>query len=241
MRRHTVIGVFLLLSAFSVLTTCQLQLNQSKGLSLRVVNVPKSISSGARSVAASSPAGAKDITGPSGATVVVTILTGTGAPWASSEPISTNGKTSVDFAVPLPPPGAYQTSAILQDASGNLLSQVGPTSFSVPSQTNPIVLTMPSNLLTAVVTDASSGTVLSMSPAFSPVVYSGYIVFLGGNANLTLTTVDPSATITVLHNGPISPTSPSVYPIPNDGFTTNVTVTAPDGSTVTYTFDLTAG
>ena len=41
MRRHTVIGVFLLLSAFSVLTTCQLQLNQSKGLSLRVVNVPK--------------------------------------------------------------------------------------------------------------------------------------------------------------------------------------------------------
>ena len=121
--------------------------------------------------------------------MVVTILTGTGAPWASSEPISTNGKTSVDFAVPLPPPGAYQTSAILQDASGNLLSQVGPTSFSVPSQTNPIVLTMPSNLLTAVVTDASSGTVLSMSPGIQSCRVQWLHRISCGNANLTLTTV----------------------------------------------------
>ncbi len=232
----------MLFSAFSMLATCELQSNQSKGLSLRVVNVPKSISSGARNVAALSAASAKDIAGPGGATVVVTILTGTGAPWTSSEPISTNGKTSVDFAVPLPPPGAYQASAILQDASGNLLSQTGPTSFSVPTQTNPVVLTMPSNLLSAVVTDAGTGTVLTMTPTFSPTVYSGYIALLGGNAYLTLATVDPNATITVTQNGGvISPTSPSVYLIPNSGYLTVVLVTGSDGTTVTYTFNLTAG
>ena len=98
---------------------------------------------------------AKDVAGPSGASVQVAIQTQAGVPWANSEPIATGGKTSVNFTVPLPPPGAYQASAQLMDASGNLLSQAGPTSFTVPTQTNPVVLTMPSNLYTMVVTDST--------------------------------------------------------------------------------------
>ncbi len=235
-----------------MLATCELQSNQSKGLSLRVVNVPKSISSGARNVAALSAASAKDIAGPGGATVVVTILTGTGAPWTSSEPISTNGKTSVDFAVPLPPPGAYQASAILQDASGNLLSQTGPTSFTVPTQTNPVVLTMPSNLLGLVAIDSYFGTAASLSPTFSPTTYSGYSINVSDAAYLTLTTVDPNATISVMQAGvQVNLTSYTVYstgsslvgygPCQLDGTTSPVyiTVSAADGTaSTTYSIEI---
>ena len=249
MRKQSAIGAFLLLLVFSVLTTCQLQLNQSKGLSLRVV-VPSSISSSTRNVGALTAA--KDIASPGGATVVVTIQTQAGEPWAISEPIPTNGKTSVDFAFPFPPAGSYQASAKLLDASGNLLSQAGPTPFSVPSSTNPIVLAMPSNLLSLVAIDSYSGNAATLSPTFSPTTYSGYSANFGNAAYLTLTTVDPNATISVMQAGvPISVTSTlevsnssitivGYGPCELDGTTSPVyiTVSAADG-TASTTYSIT--
>ena len=139
------IKLLMLLAILILLNTCELQSNKAgNGLALRV-NVPASIS--AHRIAAIAT-NARDIGGPSGANVQVTILTGTGAPWDSSEPISTSGKTSVDFTFPLPPPGAYQASAQLLDATGTVLDQAGPTSFTVPPQTNPVVLTIPGQICT---------------------------------------------------------------------------------------------
>jgi len=236
MRKQSAIGAFLMLLVFSVLTTCQLQLNQSKGLALHVI-VPKSISSGARSVVATNAASAKDVAGPSGASVQVTIQTQAGAPWANSEPIATGGKTSVNFTVPMPPPGAYQASAQLMDASGNLLSQAGPTSFAVPTQTNPVVLTMPSNLYTMVVTD-SMGVQYPTNPPFTPVAYgpystSSYLFPI----YLTVTAVDPSASIVVIQNGTVISPAAGLYTIPATNYPVSIVVTSADGTTSsTYTY-----
>jgi hypothetical protein len=236
-----------MLLAFSVLTTCQLQLNQFKGLALQVI-VPKGVSSGARSVVAGT-ANARDVAGPSGANVQVTIQTQAGAPWQSSEPIPTSGKTSVDFAFPLPPPGTYKASVSLFDGSGNLLSQAGPISFSVPAQTNPVVITMPSNLLNVVITDNTALNLgwndQGLSGPFSPVTYTQTTYTYSSSLPfaMTLTPVDPSlgpSNITVTQNGTAISSTNLVYSLGyNTGTVTVVVGTGP--AQTTYTIELNGG
>ena len=140
MCERKVIGVSLLFFAFILLTTCQLQLNKAgNGFTLRVL-IPGNASDGIKSTPTLA-SNAKDLSG--GTSVTVTIITQTGSTWASSGLISIGGKTSVDYSVVLPPPGVYQVSAQLLDGSGNVISQAS-TTFTVPSQTNLVVLTMTS-------------------------------------------------------------------------------------------------
>ena len=244
------IKLLMLLAILILLNTCELQSNKAgNGLALRV-NVPASIS--AHRIAAIAT-NARDIGGPSGANVQVTILTGTGAPWDSSEPISTSGKTSVDFTFPLPPPGAYQASAQLLDATGTVLDQAGPTSFTVPPQTNPVVLTIPgANLYTMVFTSSSSVDQLSNPTTgnpvtFSPIIYTYEILYPGAPVTLTLTTVSPNATITSVTENIVSvgtfvdsPTD-SVYTLSwggGDPDTVTIVVTGQNGATQTYTINI---
>ena len=162
-------GVFLLFFVSIILTTCELQSNKAgNSLTLQIL-IPGSASGAAKSTRTLAT-NAKSLAG--GASVQVTILTEAGTPWQSSEPISTVGKTSVDYTFVLPPPGTYQVSASLFDGSGNLLAQAS-TSFKVPTQTNPVVLTLVNNanLSNMVITD-STGTTYPYEPAFSPTTYT---------------------------------------------------------------------
>jgi len=137
MCERKVIGIPLLFFAFILLTTCQLQLNKAgNGFTLRVLIPGNADGTKSTPTLASN---AKDLSG--GTSVTVTIITQTGSTWASSGLISIGGKTSVDYSVVLPPPGVYQVSAQLLDGSGNVVSQAS-TTFTVPSQTNLVVLTM---------------------------------------------------------------------------------------------------
>jgi hypothetical protein len=139
------------------------------------------------------------------------------------------------------------------DGTGTVLDQAGPRSFAVPPQTNPVVLTIPgANLYTAVLTDASGNTYAFLPTTFSPTTYdytgstpstiSGAYPF-----TLTLTTVDPNATITsvtVNSGSAISPSSTGVYSGLNLNSLTNtvvVVVTAVDGTTETYTMMFAGG
>lgn len=135
MRERKVVGILLLFSAFIALTTCQLQFNKAgNALTLQIL-IPANASRGAENLATN----AKSLAG--GTSVTVKITTQAGATWANSGPIAINGKTSVDYTFLMPPSGTYQVSAQLLDGSGNVLSQAS-TTFTVPTQTNPVVLTI---------------------------------------------------------------------------------------------------
>jgi len=222
------------------LSACQLQLNQSKGLFLKVV-LPSGISKGAKNLAANSAA-AKSIAGPSGTCVQVTIMTQSEAPWASSEAIPTNGNSSVSFTFPLPPPGSYMASAELLDASGILLDQTQPASFTVPSQTNPVVMTLQNtNLYSMVVTDynsvpyelTQSGT---STQGFAPTVYNYYSNMPLPPYTLTLRAVDAGASIAVSQDDgtgtyvPVSSVSPGVYQFTVTNAAIAITITSSGGS-----------
>jgi hypothetical protein len=232
MRKRRSIVVFLLFSASIMLTTCQLQFNQfnqPKGLNLRILGAI----GGAWSTL-SPGASAKDISG--GTSVEVTIQTQGGATWASTGPTPTGGKTSVDFTFTLPPPGSYQASAQLLDGSGNLLSQAGPASFTIPTQTNPVVLTMSPNLLNAVFAASSATSVppaFAFVPSFVPTTYTytsvtssgGEPSYLYPTYTLTVTTVDPNAKVSMVET---------------DSYLGNITLVpagSPSGSVGTLQFD----
>ena len=135
----------------------------------------------------------KDIGGPNGATVAVTILTQAEATWATCSPIPTNG--------PTPPEGTHR--AQLFDESGDLLSQAGPTVFVVPLQGSPIVLTIQPDLLSLSLTSATEGApTYVFGPTFVPTMNSYTSVSpepesLYNPYTFTLTTVEPNATIEV--------------------------------------------
>ncbi len=237
-------GVFLLFFVSIILTTCELQSNKAgNSLTLQIL-IPGSASGAAKSTRTLAT-NAKSLAG--GASVQVTILTEAGTPWQSSEPISTVGKTSVDYTFVLPPPGTYQVSASLFDGSGNLLAQAS-TSFKVPTQTNPVVLTLVNNanLSNMVITD-STGTTYPYEPAFSPTTYTydnAEAILPSPSSTtftLTLTTQDPNATITsVLQDSNSLSHTGSAYTLNFDGSepeTITIVVTAQDGTTTqTYTF-----
>lgn len=226
-----------------LLTTCELQLNKaSNSLTLRIL-IPGSASGGARNTATTAT-NARSLAG--GASVQVTILTQAGAPWQSSESIPIGGKTSVDYTFVLPPPGTYQVSASLFDGSGNLLAHAS-TSFTVPTQTSAVVLTMVSNdaSLSNIVLSDSQGITYSYAPAFSPTTYSydnsAALLPNSTGDTLTLITTNPNATITSVFQGtnPLSRTGSAYTLVFNGGEpeTIMIVVTAQDGTTTqTYTF-----
>jgi hypothetical protein len=234
--REAAISV-LLFSAFMVLTTCQLQFNKSTGSSLALqVVIPGTASSGTRGTPAVGANG-KDIAG--GASLAVTITPPQGAAQTLSAPI--NGKTSVDFSFNLFSSGTYQITAQMLDGSGNLLSTAS-TQANVPMGNYPVVLTMPSNLLTAVLTEVSDG--FQYLPPFNPTTYDYAFFNLNlGAYTLALTTVDSNATLAVTVNGSaVSPTG-STYTFNlsniNTTYTVIIVVTAADGTTkATYTITL---
>ena len=245
MSKRKAIGVFLLFFVSIILTTCELQSNKAgNSLTLQIL-IPGSASGAAKSTRTLAT-NAKSLEG--GASVQVTILTQAGAPWQSSEPISTVGKTSVDYTFVLPPPGTYQVSASLFDGSGNVLAQAS-TSFTVPTKTNPVVLTMISNdanLSNMVITD-STGTTYPYEPTFSPTTYTydnAEAILPSPSSTtftLTLTTQDPNATITSVSQESVSLSHiGSAYTLSFNGYepeTITIVVTAQDGTTTqTYTF-----
>ena len=232
------VGVFLSLSVLFMLTTCQLQFNKSSGNSvdLRVV-VPGTASSGARSTAATN---GKSLTNGTSLAMTITPQPGTSG---SSQTFSTSidGKTTVDFSFSLSS-GSYQVLAQMLDASGTITLAQATTKLTVPAGNYPIVLTMYSSLLfSTVFTNGDVGSAPLVFPTFSPTTYSYTVDVSSDNTYLTLTTVDPSATITVTQRGAaISPISGSVYAIP-EGYLTTVLVTASNGTASTYAITLTAG
>jgi len=255
MSTHTAIGLLFPLLVLGLLTTCQLQYSQSNGVTFKVL-LPQGISSGARSVVKSSSQ-ARSIVGPTGTTVQVTILTQSGATWESSQPFATNGQTSVTFSFGSPPTGTYQATATLMDATGTLLDQATPVSFTVGTQSSTVVLTIPgADLYTAVLTNGSvtEGFVNAVdSPTpFLPTTYSYVTQFLPGEGAyyLTLTAVDPSATLSVSlsesspgNSTPLPAGSPSgsvcTLDLESPTATVTVVVTSANGAaTQTYTIDV---
>jgi len=237
MRERKAIGTLLLISIMVALTMCQMQFNRSNGniLDLRII-VPGIFSGGARSTPALGTS-AKDLGG--GTSLTVTVI----PPQGSTQTLSTSidGKTSVDFSFNLSSAGSYQVSAQMRNGSGNLLSTVS-AQLNVPTGNYPVVLNMPSNLLSAALIDGTGYNYLAST--FSPTIYSYSIYPYAPPYTLTLTTVDPNATITsVTEKGnPVLPSSHGVYtfsdyssfPIP-----VIIVVTAADGTTTeTYTVTL---
>jgi len=252
MRERKAIGIFLLFSAFILLTTCQLQFNKSAGnsLALRVI-IPGSPSGGGKSTPAL-PSGAKSLV--NGTSLTVTISPPQGATQTLSTSI--DGKTSIDFSFSLSSSGTYQVTVDMLDGSENLLSTVS-TKLTVPTGNYPVVLIMPSNLLSAVLTDSNPTT---YPFGFSPTTYT----YSGASAinlpciyyplTLTLTTVDPNATITSVTEYWVdfvgSPTTVvdshtgSTYTLTDTaGYDETVTIilTGQDGTTQTYTLSITYG
>jgi hypothetical protein len=182
-----------------------------------------------------------------GTNLTVTIIPPQGATQTLSTSI--NGKSSIDFSFSLSSSGSYQVTAEMLDGSGTLLSTVS-TQLTVPSGNYPVVLIMPSNLLSAVLT--SFGSPWPLTPPFSPTIYSYTSNPFYPPFTLTLTTVDPNATITSVTESGFYPSGApftivdtptgSTYPLTLPGVpTTTVTivVTAADGTTTqTYTMTL---
>jgi hypothetical protein len=240
MRERKAIGIFLLFSAFIVLTTCQLQFNKSTGnnVALKVV-VPGGVSGGGKSAP-----GSKSLT--NGTSLTVTINQ-EGTTFSTQQTVSIDGKTSIDFSFSLSSSGVYDVLAVMQDASGSTLAQMT-TKLTVPTGNYPVVLTMMSpNLLNAVVADSTSA-IYPFSPPFGPTTYSGCVAFLSSNSvlpyTLTLTTLDPQATITSMtENGIPDPHNGSAYTLalPNNVNPVTIVVTAQDGiTTQTYTMAIDA-
>jgi hypothetical protein len=209
MNARKVTEVLLFLSFFFILSTCQVQYTNS----VNTLTVRFLIPALPVQVTESTPTLATNAEGVAGGTsLTLTILTQTGAAWASSASMPVRGKTSIDYSFVLPAPGAYQVSAQLQDGSGNLLSQVR-THFVVPTQTSPLVVVMPSNLLNMVLTGrgvVAPAPAYVFVPAFSPTTYNytsvtsalGPPTFEWQPYTLTLTTIDPSATVSVTESNP---------------------------------------
>ena len=243
MRERRAIRILLLLSAFIMLTTCQLQFNKSTGnsLALRLV-LPGNASGGGKSTPALG-SGAKSLA--NGTSVTVTI-TEEGTTFSTQQKVSINGKTSIDFSFSLSSSGTYDVSALMQDASGNTLAQAT-SKLTVPTGNYPVVLTMFSSLLlNAVLADSTSAT-YPFSPPFIPTTFSGYSAYLASNLvlpyTLTLTTLDPQATITSVtekddySNIFVDSHTGSEYTLTLNTYNNTVTiiVTAQDGTTQTYT------
>ncbi len=227
--------IILTFSVVVALTTCQLQFNRSAGnnVALRVI-VPGSVSSGGKGAL-----GAKDLGG--GAILTVLITASNGSQETLSTPI--NGKSSIDFSFSLSSTGTYQVSVNMLDGSGNLLSTVS-TQLTVPTGNYPVVLAMPSNLLSAVLTVFGGNGPVAFPFGFSPTIYSYPSVSTRfPPLTLTLTTVDPNATIALTVNGSaVSPSLPGVYPlnIPlNTPIPIIAVVTGADGNLQSYAITLT--
>ncbi len=236
MRGRKGIAASLLLSALVLLNTCQMQFNKSSGnVALRVV-IPAGMTGGGKSVP-----GSKSLT--NGTTLTVTISQ-EGTSFTTQQTVPINGGSSIDFSFSLSSTGTYDVSAVMEDASGDTLAQ-NTTKLTVPAGNYPVILTMFSNLLlSAVITDASGAT-LTFNPSFSPtttaytIYYTQYYPW-----TLTLTTVDPNATITsVTEYGTADSHSGNVYTLQynGNGDTATVLVTGEDGSTQTYTLNLQGG
>ena len=222
----------MLFSAFILLTTCQLQFNKSAGnnLALQIV-APESLPDGGNS------SDGKSLTNGTSVTVKIS-EEGTAFSTQQSVPIA--GQTDVDVSFSLSSSGTYDVSATIQDASGYTFAKTT-AKLTVPTGNYPVVLPMYSSLLSgAVVTDASSGVNIPLTPTFSPTQYS-YTGYLFGNAHLALTAADSSATITVTQQGiAISPIA-GFYLIQNSGYPADVSVTAQNGTISTlYAMNLTA-
>jgi len=242
------IGSSLLFVVSIALTTCQFQFNNAgNGITLRIL-VPGKLSNGAKTVAAAtSPRSLAH-----GDSVTVTI-TQQGATGGVQQTLPVGEKASLDFSFSLSSSGSYSVSAVMQDASGNILAQAT-TQFDVPTGNYPIVLPMYSNLLyDAVITDPTYGVeqlydALGYPIAFSPMTYS-YSADLSNAltspATLTLMTVDPNAIISVTEN--ISGTNyvdshmGSVYTLSYNGTANSlvtIVVTGQNGAMQTYTVEL---
>ncbi len=240
----------LFFSALIVLTTCQLQFNKSTGynVALQVV-VPPTGSAGAKSTRVLGTNG-KDLAG--GTSLTVTITPPSGSPQTLSTSIGR--KSIVDFSFNLSSSGTYQVSVNMLDGSGDLLSTVS-TKFAVPTGNYPVVLNLPSNLLTAVFTWVGSGP-QSLTPAFGPTIYSytSASEATGNNYTLTLTTVDPSSMLSVTETDPGIAGSPFIDLPPGSSSgstcslhvdstpanTVTIVVTAPNGVTQNYTLTIPA-
>ncbi len=242
MRERRAIGVLLLCSAFILLTTCQMQFNKSAGnnATLRVV-VPGGASGGGKGAP-----GSKSLAG--GASLTVTIKQGTTSIAQQSVPLS--GGTSVDFSFSSLSSGTYDVLADMMDASGTITLAQNTTKLTVPSGNFPVVLTLDSSLLSnAVISGSSSAPTYAFGPTFNPTTFTYSSVSPALNQSflpytLTLTTVDPNATITSVTepnaNGDQIPDSHigSVYTLALviDFGTVTIVVTAADGTTTqTYT------
>src|SRR5208282_3050577 len=235
MSKRKAIGVFLVFFVSILLTTCELQLNKaSNSLTLRIL-IPGSASGGARNTPTTAT-NAKSLAG--GASVQVTILTLAGAPWQSSESIPIGGKTSVDYTFVLPPPGTYQVSASLFDGSGNLLAQAS-TSFTVPTQTSPVVLTIvpTSTILVSSIIVTSAGGVTSMSYSSTLQMSAAILPANAANQAVTWSLLD-AVTGSAATGGTISSSGLLTADAPN-GETVKVIATAQDGSGVSGYMEIT--
>lgn len=149
MGKRKALRIFLLFSAFILLTTCQLQFNKSAGnnLALQIV-APESLPDGGNS------SDGKSLTNGTSVTVKIS-EEGTAFSTQQSVPIA--GQTDVDVSFSLSSSGTYDVSATIQDASGYTFAKTT-AKLTVPTGNYPVVLPMYSSLLSgAVVTDASSG------------------------------------------------------------------------------------
>jgi hypothetical protein len=190
MHERKVIGILVLLSALVLLGTCQLQFNNSAGNSVALqIVLPGNGSGGGKAILS----GARSLAG--GTSLAVTM---TGATGSQQQSVSINGQASIDISFSVSS-GTYQVTAQMFDGSGTILS-IASAPLTVPTGNYPFVLTMPSNLLSA--TLVTGATTFALLPAaFSPTtyLYSGTkpVPLFAGPPTLTLTTVDPAATLTV--------------------------------------------
>lgn len=239
MRERISIGAFLLFSALTVLNTCQVQFNKiGNGLTLRVL-VPGSFSGGAKGTTglAASP---KSLVGGSSVTVTITEH---GTTNSVVQTLYINEKANLDFSFSLSSSGLYDVAAQIDDAGGSPLSQLT-TQLKVPAGNYPVVLTMPTTLYDLLLNDGTGSPELSTT--FVPTTYS-YTAYssCASPYAMTLTTLDPNATLEVIEN-PFDPSSillPAGSPsgstcsINNPGSLEEIiiVVRAVDGSTLTYT------
>jgi hypothetical protein len=240
MRTWKAVAASLLFLFFVLLTTCQMQFNNSSGnnFALRIV-LPGNGSSGGKTLLA----GARSLAGGDNLTVTITQE---GTSFSAQQTASLTGQTSVDFSFNLSSTGTYDVLAVMKDASGNTLAQ-STSKFTVPMGNYPVVLTMMSpNLLNAVVAD-STGVTYPFSPSFDPTTYTGYFVSLTSSPiapyTLTLTTLDPGATITTMTDNGISDShigSTYTLSLPIYDNPVVIVVTGLDGTTRTYTMTIQA-
>ena len=248
MKKPLVFHCVLVFSALILLNTCQFQFNKSTGnnVALRII-VPRHVSGGGKGIPTRGT-NAKDLAGGTNVIVTITPISPPGGVAVTSPPIPTDGNSNVSYTSPSLANGSYQASVQLFDDYQDLLSQVTSAQFTVPTN-NPVVLTMPSNLFSAAITNYG-GTTYQFTTSFDPTIYNYTSVMLDctGPFSLALTTVDPSATITVIEtdfdsspvtllDAVLTPTSCQLQ-LNTTPATITIVVTAPDGTAQTYTMTL---